>query len=199
MSASAGIPYVDSACNIGRDFLPYFTADLPGIGGVIKQSPEDFVVEEIPAYEPSGEGEHLFLWIEKRDVSAEQLTRHIAKVLNIPNRDIGVAGLKDRTAITRQYVSVPAQCAKRIGNIETDSIQILSFAKHQNKLRTGHLKGNRFSILVRDVSDNSFPLVPTLRVETQPSDAPRQFLDAERRRKLRSHAERGNEVRIAAC
>jgi tRNA pseudouridine13 synthase len=169
--------------------LPYLTADLPGIGGVIKQAPEDFVVEEIPAYESSGEGEHLFLRIEKRDVAAEQLTRHIAKVLHISNRDIGVAGLKDRIAITRQYVSVPAGCEQNIGDIETDAIRILSSAKHQNKLRTGHLKGNRFSILVRsDVS-----LVPTLRVGTQPSDAPRQVPDAERRMKERSHAERGNE------
>ena len=175
--------------------LPYLTTDLPGIGGVMKQSPEDFVVEEIPAYEPSGEGEHLFLRIEKRDVAAEQLTRHIAKVLHISNRDIGVAGLKDRIAITRQYVSVPAGCEQNIGDIETDAIRILSSAKHQNKLRTGHLKGNRFSILVRCDDTNPLvpPLVPTLRVGTQPSDAPRQVLDAERRRKLRSHAERGNE------
>jgi tRNA pseudouridine13 synthase len=134
---------------VSTPLLPYLTWDLPGIGGVIKQSPEDFVVEEISAYQPSGEGDHLFLWVEKRDVSAEQLTRHIATVLNISNRDIGVAGLKDRIAITRQYVSVPAQCEQSIGNIESDSIQILSSAKHQNKLRTGHLKGNCFSILVR--------------------------------------------------
>lgn len=57
---------------------PMLTADLPGIGGVLKSQPEDFVVEEIPAYQPCGDGEHLFLWIEKSGVPADQLGRHLA-------------------------------------------------------------------------------------------------------------------------
>ena len=91
--------------------LPLLTADLPGIGGVIKHVPEDFEVEEIPAYEPCGEGEHLFLWIEKRDVPAERLVEHVARALGIARQDVGVAGLKDRRAVTRQYVSAPARCS----------------------------------------------------------------------------------------
>lgn len=130
---------------------PRLTAALPGISGRLKATPEDFVVEEIPAYEPSGTGEHLFLWIEKRDVAAEQLTRHVARGLGISPRDIGVAGLKDRFAVTRQYVSVPARCAERIPELETDRIRVLKAVPHGNKLRTGHLRGNRFSLLVRDV------------------------------------------------
>lgn len=131
--------------------LPYQTSDLPGIGGRLKQSPDDFLVEEIPAYRPCGEGEHLFLWIEKRDVSAEQLTQHLARVLGVPAGSIGVAGLKDRQAVTRQYVSVPAACSEDIPQVETDQIHVLSAERHTNKLRTGHLRGNRFEILVRDV------------------------------------------------
>jgi tRNA pseudouridine13 synthase len=131
--------------------IPYLTADLPGVGGTIKQVPEDFVVEEIPAYEPCGEGEHLFLWIEKCDVSGEDLVRHIARRLAISPADVGMAGVKDRRAITRQWLSVPARCEGSIATIETDQIQVLRAARHRNKLRTGHLRGNRFSIRLPNV------------------------------------------------
>ena len=87
---------------------PLLTADLPGIGGKIKTAPEDFEVEEIPAYEPSGQGDFLYLWIEKRDMGAEYFARQIAKRLGIPPGEIGTAGLKDRRAVTRQWVSLPA-------------------------------------------------------------------------------------------
>ncbi len=138
-----------------RAELPHLTSDLPGVGGLLKRAPDDFIVEEIPAYEPSSEGEHLFLWIEKRDTSAEDLTRHLARVLNVDRNDIGVAGLKDRRAVTRQFVSVPAVAEPQLNNIDTDSIRLLASTRHQNKLRTGHLRGNRFSILIRDVVPNA--------------------------------------------
>ena len=110
--------------NSNQAILPCLTSDLPGIGGVLKTEPEDFVVEEIPAYEPSGSGEHLFLWIEKRDVSANDLVRHVSRSLRCSPRDIGVAGLKDRRAITRQYVSVPAKLAADLPQIEDDGVGI---------------------------------------------------------------------------
>lgn len=135
--------------------LPFLTGDLPGIGGTLKSVPEDFVVDEIPAYEPGGEGEHLFLRIEKRGVSAEQLTRHVAETLGVSQRDVGVAGLKDRQAVTRQFLSVPATCEDRIAAIETDSIRVLDAQRHRNKLKTGHLRGNRFEVVVRDVGDDA--------------------------------------------
>ena len=77
---------------------PLLTADLPGIGGRIKVEPEDFVVEEIPAYVPSGEGDHLYLWVEKRDVGPEFFTRTIAERLGTHAGAVGTAGLKDRRA-----------------------------------------------------------------------------------------------------
>ena len=92
----------------------------PGIGGRLKDQPDDFVVEEIPAYEPSGTGEHLFLWIEKRDLPHELLLRRLSKVLEISSHDIGVAGIKDRRAVTRQYVSVPNRSSARIDQLESD-------------------------------------------------------------------------------
>lgn len=138
-----------------------FSTDAPRYSGRLKTEPEDFVVEELPAYQPCGTGEHLYLWIEKRDVAAEGLLKHIARTLDIDSRDIGSAGMKDRRAITRQWVSVPAKVEERVGAIDTDQIRVLSQAKHGNKLRTGHLTGNRFSILVRDVKTAEGPAAIT--------------------------------------
>src|ERR1700730_12028421 len=86
---------------------PFLTDDLPGIGGFIKREPEDFEVEEIPAYPPSGSGDFLYLWIEKRSMGAEYFTRLVARLLELSPGEVGVAGLKDRHAVTRQMVSVP--------------------------------------------------------------------------------------------
>lgn len=137
--------------------LPRLCNDLPGIGGGLKGEPEDFVVEEIPVYLPSGEGEHLFLWLEKRDLSAEQLQQHLVRTLSIGREAVGMAGLKDRRAITRQWVSVPVRCADRIELLNTDQVRLLEAKRHTNKLKTGHLRGNRFSILLRDVSPEAVP------------------------------------------
>jgi tRNA pseudouridine13 synthase len=134
---------------------PLLTSDLPGIGGRIKQTPEDFEVEEIPAYEPSGQGEFLYLWVEKRNMGAEYFFRQIARRLDIPSGEIGAAGMKDRHAVTRQMISVPASVHDRLHEIEGDGIRLLKVSRHGNKLRPGHLHGNRFRILIRDVSDAS--------------------------------------------
>lgn len=125
------------------------TADLPGVGGVIKQSNEDFEVEEVPAYAPCGHGDHLFLWIEKRGLSAEYFVRQIAQRLNIAPHDVGTAGNKDRHALTRQMASVPASAEPRIGALDGDGMRVISVHRHTNKLRPGHLHGNRFRILIR--------------------------------------------------
>ena len=76
--------------------------------GRIKCAPEDFVVEEIPAYEPSGEGTHLFLKFEKKGLTTDAAVRSITKALGIEMRDVGIAGMKDKVAVTTQWVSVPA-------------------------------------------------------------------------------------------
>ena len=130
--------------------LPYLTADLPGIGGKIKVKVDDFQVEEIPAYPLSGEGQHLFLLVEKRDLPHDLLLRRVAQFLQVSPNDIGAAGIKDRRAITRQYLSVPAKAAAAIQNWDHPDFQIVESKLHGNKLRTGHLKGNRFTILVRE-------------------------------------------------
>ena len=149
------------------------TAGLPGIGGVIKQEPEDFEVEEIPAYEPSGSGEFLYLWVEKRDMGAEYFARQIAQRLGITVGEGGTAGLKDRRAVTRQMVSVPERCEDRLAQLEGDGIRVLRVSRHGNKLRPGHLHGNRFRILIRgvvsDATERLGPIVDQLRKEGIPN------------------------------
>jgi tRNA pseudouridine13 synthase len=146
---------------------PFLTAELPGIGGTLKQCLDDFIVEEVPAYQPCGEGEHLFLWIEKTDVAADDLLRHVARALGISPRDVGTAGVKDRRAVTRQFVSVPAKCEADVHRIETDRIHVLRHVRHANKLRTGHLLGNQFSILIREVdadaAERAAPIAAAIR------------------------------------
>jgi tRNA pseudouridine13 synthase len=152
---------------------PLCTHDLPGIGGRIKARPEDFEVEEVPAYQPSGQGEYLYLWLEKREMGAEYFVRQVARRLDVPVGEIGTAGLKDRHAVTRQMVSVPARAEERLGRLEGDGIRVLRVGRHGNKLRPGHLHGNRFRILVRDpaaaAGQRLGPLLERLRREGLPN------------------------------
>src|SRR5689334_23641199 len=87
--------------------LPYLTKNFPGVGGSIKRRPEDFFVQEIPLYEPSGEGEHVYAQVQKVGLTTFDAINRIAAALNISSRDIGYAGLKDARAITRQVFSIP--------------------------------------------------------------------------------------------
>ena len=141
---------------------PYLTSDIPGCGGVLKQSPEDFIVTEIPAYEPCGKGEHLYLTIEKQGITTLEAIRRIAQGLKIPERDIGYAGMKDSVGITRQTLSVQRIKAEDVIGRQFDKIKVLSAARHNNKLKLGHLKGNRFRILIREVSDSAAKNVPAI-------------------------------------
>jgi len=129
---------------------PLFSADLPGCGGVIRQRDDDFEVEEVPSYEPSGEGDHLYLWVEKRGLAPEFFARTMAQKLGISPGAVGTAGLKDRHAVTRQWVSVPKECEANIGRLDGNDIRVLKTGRHTNKLKPGHLRGNRFRILIRN-------------------------------------------------
>ena len=128
---------------------PLLTADQPGVGGRIRVREEDFEVEEVPSYEPCGTGDHLYLWVEKRGVAPEFFARTVAQKLGTHPGNIGTAGLKDRHAVTRQWVSVPRECEPRVKNLDGDGIRVLKTGLHTNKLKPGHLRGNRFRILIR--------------------------------------------------
>jgi tRNA pseudouridine13 synthase len=144
------------------ELLPLLTADLPGIGGRIRERPEDFEVEEIPAYPAGGSGDFLYLWVEKKGMGAEYFLQQVARRLQIRPGDIGLAGLKDRWAVTRQMISVPRQCESQLPALEGDGIRVLSVDRHTNKLRSGHLKGNRFRIAIRDPDIDAIKSLDTI-------------------------------------
>ncbi len=131
--------------------LPFTTSDIPGIGGTLKQRPEDFLVEEIPLYDPCGEGEHIYLLIEKRSMATFEAMGVIAHHFGVRHDAIGYAGLKDKHAITRQVLSVhvPGKKPEDFPMLQHERMGVLWADLHTNKLRQGHLIGNRFSIKVR--------------------------------------------------
>lgn len=131
--------------------IPYLTCGMPGIGGVLRAKLADFFVDEIPAYEPCGQGEHTYFRVEKRGISTMMLMKEIAQKLNISIKNISSAGLKDTHAIARQTLCVHNVLPEAIESLALADAQILWVSRHTNKLRTGHLKGNRFTIRIRGV------------------------------------------------
>lgn len=123
------------------------------------------MVEEIPAYEPSGDGEHLYLWIEKIGLNTLDVAKRLAQAGEVKERDIGYAGMKDKHAVTRQWFSV-------LGNHATagewnlgEGARILSVTRHNNKLRTGHLIGNRFELTLIDLGSDDHRRAEALALE----------------------------------
>ena len=125
----------------------------------IKDSPEDFLVEEIPAYEPQGTGDHLYVRFTKRELTTDDVVRALAAGAGVQARDIGVAGLKDKVGVTTQTVSLPVPRAgheefdARVLALSIPGVVIHSATRHGNKLRTGHLVGNRFKVVVRGIAE----------------------------------------------
>jgi len=116
--------------------------------GQFRSSPETFEVDEIPAYAPSGTGSHTFVRIEKRGLTTFQAVERLARLLDRPVESLGHAGMKDKHATTRQWVSVPEIDPALALALEDSEIKVLEAARHGNKLKTGHLKGNRFGVTV---------------------------------------------------
>jgi tRNA pseudouridine13 synthase len=129
--------------------LPLATADLPGSGGRLRASPEDFRVDEVPAYLPTGSGPHLYLRVEKRNRTTPDVLRHLARVLGVPERDAGYAGLKDREAVTAQWLSFPVARDPDPASLAGPGLAVLEVSRHANKLRPGHVRANRFDVVVR--------------------------------------------------
>ncbi len=147
--------------------LPYFTTTFPGIGGAIKQRPEDFFVQEIPLYEPSGVGEHVYAEVQKIGLTTFEAINRIADALHVSARAIGYAGLKDAHALTRQVLSIPGTTEQAVMDLRIPDLTIQWAARHGNKIRLGHLGGNRFAIKIRQVNPTDvLKLQPVLDVLT---------------------------------
>ena len=116
--------------------------------------PEDFLVEEIASFQPSGEGEHLLLTVEKRGMNTAFVAKRLAAWGGIAEMGVGYAGMKDRHALTRQRFSVhfPKRVAPDIGLLEAPDLHVLEHCWHNRKLSRGALAGNRFVLLLRDVN-----------------------------------------------
>lgn len=125
---------------------------LPAGTGKIRMVPEDFIVEEILSFTPSGSGEHSFLQIQKRGENTEYIARQLAQFAKVRQRDIGYAGLKDRHALTTQWFSVwlPGVAEPDWRAFNTDGVQVLQHIRHARKLKRGVLAANRFTIIIRD-------------------------------------------------
>lgn len=119
----------------------------------MRVAPEDFFVEELPGFEPSGSGEHLLLTIEKRGMNTAFAAKRIAQWARVPELAVSYAGLKDRHALTRQRFSVhlPKKIAPDLAALESSELRVLDHAWHARKLPRGALAGNRFVLVLREV------------------------------------------------
>lgn len=133
--------------------LPYITPELPGIGGQLKAEPAHFVVEEIPLYEASGSGSHLYISLTREGWTTRRVADALASLFGVSRRDVGYAGLKDRNARCTQTFSLPGLAPADAARIEqTLPFQVHWARQHSNKLKPGHLLGNRFDITVSDLA-----------------------------------------------
>jgi tRNA pseudouridine13 synthase len=140
-----------------------------------KQSKDDFIVTEIPLYEFSGEGEHLVLKIRKKDLSTWDMVQILSDTIGCKSRDIGYAGLKDKNAMTIQHISIPKQFEEQINTFEHPKIKILEKIYHNNKIRVGHLKGNKFFIRLKRVFEKDVPKLENILKEIAINGMPNYF------------------------
>ena len=136
--------------------LPQWPHAYPpsGASATLKRLNEDFIVTELPLQSPSGEGEHIWLHIEKNGANTAFVAQQLAVAAGVQEWDVGYAGLKDRYAITRQWFSIylPKGETPDLTQLQHPEFTVLSQSRHLKKLRPGDLQGNRFRIVLRDVS-----------------------------------------------
>lgn len=135
--------------------LPY-PYGAPSIHAVIKHQPADFEVEEVLGFEPGGDGEHLFLWVEKEALTTPELVTRIARDFGLGDNAVSHSGLKDKYAVTRQWLSLhlPGKdCPEHA--TEGEGYRVLGQRRHHKKLRPGTHKANRFRLRLREVGELS--------------------------------------------
>jgi tRNA pseudouridine13 synthase len=149
---------------------------VPAASGVIRSQVADFEVEERLGFEPEGDGEHAFLFIQKRELNSVDVERELARLSGVPRRDIGYCGLKDRRALTRQWFSVGLAGREEPdwSSLERENLQILVQTRHRRKLRRGVHRGNAFRLVVRELEGDRDALELALR-QVQRSGVPNYF------------------------
>jgi len=140
------------------------------------QTIERFFVEEIPLFKFADKGSNLILKIKKTDMSTFKLITVIAKATKLEQRDIGYAGLKDKNATTIQYISIPKQYERDvIKNLTTEKIEILEKKYSKFPIKVGQLKGNRFSIILHDVTSESKKQIEEVALDMVKKGIPNYF------------------------
>lgn len=159
--------------------MTFITADLPGIGGEIKAVPAHFVVEEIPLYEPAGTGEHVYVHLTREGWTTRALQKRLADLFNLRPMDVGCAGLKDKQARVTQTFSLllrevdETTVARRIQ--EALPVEVIWARRHGNKLRPGHLLGNRFRIVVQRPVPDAMARTQTIAQALQTGGLPNYY------------------------
>ncbi len=123
---------------------------------VFTKNSKDFTVEEIPLYEFSGEGEHIVVTIRKKDMTTWDMLSHISSSLGVKQKEIGYAGLKDKDGMTVQHISLPRVFEGAIKEFQHPNIKILNIVRHKNKIKLGHLAGNKFFIRLKKIMPSDF-------------------------------------------
>ena len=132
-----------------------YITDTEGIGGRIRTKYEDFYVEEIPETVPSGEGPNTWIWIEKVGRNTLDVVLDMARDLHLDRKRMGFAGMKDKKAVTSQWLCISNFEPEEIEEIKDQfhNVEFLKITQNQKKLRIGQLIGNKFRILIRDIED----------------------------------------------
>ena len=143
--------------------LPYITKDLPGIGGQLRTTPDHFIVEELALYTPQGDGQHLYVSLTKVGLTTKEVQVQLARLFGLRPSDVSFAGMKDKLARTTQTFSLnvghqlPGSSAQFVSGAiqrirDNLPVEVHWADLHRNKLRLGHLLGNRFVITVTNLA-----------------------------------------------
>jgi tRNA pseudouridine13 synthase len=154
---------------------PLMDGTLPRIDARIGPATEDFVVDEVPLYPQSGEGEHLYVRVQKRGFTTPAMVRAVTRAAGVEERDVGYAGLKDKNAVTRQWLSLPAKARPPSEWQLPEDICVVEHTRHSNKLRTGHLLGNRFKITLDTKGDDALEIATRVAERLRIAGLPNYF------------------------
>ena len=149
----------------------------PSVEALFRKTPEDFIVDEDLGFELSGEGEHVFLQLQKRGDNTPWLARQIAQLAGVESKDVGYAGMKDRHAVTRQWFSIylPKGDEPDWQQLQTETIELLAVTRHRQKLRRGAHRANRFQIALYELSGDQLEQLPERLRAVADSGVPNYF------------------------
>lgn len=189
----------EPATRMHADDLPFITAHLAGIGGEIKVEPAHFVVEEIPLYEASGQGQHVYVCLTRSGLTTRAVVQELCRIFGLREVDVGCAGRKDKHARTTQTFSLnmPTAEERSVASQIQGSlpVEVEWVRRHRNKLRVGHLLGNRFRIVLLNPEPAALPRAELIAAELKVRGLP-NFYGPQRFGSCGDNAERGREILV---